>query len=175
MTVDEIVKKVADSRTLNVTITGGEPLMQRHGLRNLIKRICLSRHISIETNGSYAIINWEDLSGFTNGHDPSWIVDYKLPSSGESKGHKVEPWLQLTRNDYIKFVIADRQDYDITLAKVQQMWWEGVDAQMVFSPVMTGNSSEFINTLYGWMQENQLFSVVLNVQLHKIVGLKEPK
>jgi 7-carboxy-7-deazaguanine synthase len=180
MTIDEIVEKVEELGCNNVTITGGEPLLQKEGLKELIRALYF-KQISIETNGSYPII---DLM------KPYWVVDYKLPSSGENqKMGLYRPWFQLTEKDYIKFVIdtSNRIDYDIALTKVNELWKEGVRAQMVFSPILTYHPSKAtkeywdykkkgsaVNTLYKWMQENQLFQVLLNVQLHKLVALQEP-
>jgi 7-carboxy-7-deazaguanine synthase len=174
MTVDEIVQKVVDLKCKNVTITGGEPLLQKEGLKELIRQLTLKFfNVSIETNGSSPIIDYVK---------PSWVVDYKLPSSGENQSMGVyRPWFQLQRKDYIKFVIdtSDKQDYNIALSRLQLFWEEGVKAQMVFSPILTNDyhnrtPSKAANTLYKWMQENQLFSVLLNVQLHKLVKLQEP-
>ena len=178
MTIDEIVNRSDQLKCNNVTITGGEPLAQRNGLFRLLSGLRF-KNISIETNGSFPIID----------HFPtdriSWVVDYKLPSSGANQYmSNIKPWVQLTKNDYIKFVIdtSNRIDYDIALSKVNQFWSEGVKAQMVFSPIISipldrdcfGDVKDAPNTLYKWMQENQLFQVLLNVQLHKLISLQEP-
>ena len=170
-TIDRIIKTVHNLKCSNVTITGGEPLAQK-GLKDLIRRLLsFNFKISIETNGSFPIID----------HFPtervSWVVDYKLPSSGANQQMaSVKPWTQLTRHDYIKFVIdtSNRVDYDIALSKLNQFWSEGVMAQMVFSPILSGTLNSPPNILYKWMQENQLFQVLLNVQLHKLISLEEP-
>ena len=154
------------SKCKNVTITGGEPLMQRDGLNELLQALLVNNYrVSVETNGSYPIIdNYIDVP-------LSWVVDYKLPSSGENQQMAVvKPWSQLTADDYIKFVIADRKDYDGALATVGRFWAEGVKAQMVFSPV---SDSLNVNQLCDWMQENKLFSVPISLQLHKLVKLRE--
>jgi 7-carboxy-7-deazaguanine synthase len=152
----------------NVTITGGEPLAQRNGLNRLLRELRVKEHnISIETNGSYAIID-----AFPTRYI-SWVVDYKLPSSGESQFMSlIKPWHQLTENDYIKFVITDRKDYDIALVEVQKFWEEGVKAQMIFSPII---GKLDVNVLRKWMAENGLFSIPMNLQLHKLARLIEEK
>ena len=169
--VEEIMQKVHDNRCRYVTITGGEPLMQSKGLFDLIKKLLLHNfEVSVETNGSMPIIT---RTHFHAGKPLHWIVDYKLPSS-EHSHHMGEfrPWSQLTPRDYIKFVIANRKDYDVAVAKVQQFWFEGVHPQMVFSPIV---GSPAMSQIFKWMQENQLFSVLVSVQLHKLIDLDEPK
>ena len=170
MTVPKILETVEHLKCSNVTVTGGEPLFQRKGLEELLEVLVRNRFkVSIETNGSYPIIPNMKVS---------WVVDYKLPSSGESHRMNVLDywWYQLTPDDYIKFVIADRYDYDLALTVMQKLWSGGSLAQMLFSPLnRSDDKSNFINTLYRWMQENQLFAVGLNLQLHKLVNLDEPK
>lgn len=177
MTVDQIMAEVEPLNCSNVLITGGEPLMpnelfveggRRKGLTLLLQELIKQRYnISIETNGSHPII--PDLK-------VSWIVDYKLPSSGEnSKMDYIDYWwYQLGPSDYIKFVIADRIDYEIALSVMQNFWSGGVHAQMVFSPMIQNDTTYLFNQVYRWMQENQLFNVLLNVQLHKLIALEEP-
>jgi len=167
-TIERIMKWVEYYQCRNVTITGGEPLVQRNGLNRLLGELRIRKHnVSIETNGSYAIID-----AFPSQY-VSWIVDYKLPSSGQSQHMSlIKPWHQLSKYDHIKFVIADRKDYDVALVEVQKFWEEGVKAQMVFSPIL---SKLDVNTLWKWMQQNEIFSIPINLQLHKLVNLNEEK
>ena len=166
MTVDFIMSQVEKLGCKNVTITGGEPLMQRNGLNELLQALLVNNYrVSVETNGSYPVINnFIDVP-------ISWVVDYKLPSSGENgEMDLLVPWSQLTKDDFIKFVIAGRADYDGALATVGRLWAEGIKATMVFSPILDTLS---VNQLCDWMQENQLFSIIVSLQLHKLTKLRE--
>jgi len=166
MTVDFIMSQVEKLGCKNVTITGGEPLMQRNGLNELLQALLVNNYrVSVETNGSYPVINnFIDVP-------ISWVVDYKLPSSGENAQMAlIKPWSQLTADDFIKFVIKDRADYDGALATVGRLWAEGIKATMVFSPILDTLS---VNQLCDWMQENQLFSIIVSLQLHKLTKLRE--
>jgi len=166
MTVDFIMSQVEKYKCKNVTITGGEPLLQRNGLSELVRELLMHNYrVSVETNGSCPIIdNYIDVP-------ISWVVDYKLPSSGENQHmHLATPWSQLTEDDYVKFVIAGRSDYDGALAVVGRFWAEGIKAQMVFSPILDSLS---VNQLCDWMKENKLFSIPVSLQLHKLVKLRE--
>ena len=166
LTIDFIMRIVEGLKCKNVTITGGEPLMQRNRLNELLQILLRNNYrVSVETNGSYPIIdNYIDVP-------ISWVVDYKLPSSRENHHmHLVTPWSQLTKDNYIKFVIAGRADYDGALATVGRFWAEGIKAQMVFSPILDSLS---VNELCDWMQENKLLSIPVSLQLHKLVKLRE--
>ena len=166
LTIDFIMRIVEGLKCKNVTITGGEPLMQRKGLNELLQMLLTCNYrVSVETNGSYPIIdNYIDVP-------ISWVVDYKLPSSGENaQMAEAKPWSQLTKDDFIKFVIKDRKDYNVALATVGRFWAEGIKAQMVFSPILDSLS---VNELCDWMQENKLLSIPVSLQLHKLVKLRE--
>ena len=55
MSVSDIVKAVEDAKIDNVTLTGGEPLIQA-GIDELIAQLLISgRNVEIETNGSVDI------------------------------------------------------------------------------------------------------------------------
>ena len=52
MSVSDIVKAVEDAKIDNVTLTGGEPLIQA-GIDELIAQLLISgRNVEIETNGA---------------------------------------------------------------------------------------------------------------------------
>ena len=85
-------------------VTGGEPLVQEHCL-TLLTRLCDEGYeVLLETSGSL------DISGV----DPrvKRIIDLKCPGSGMA-GHNLWSNLdQIRPGDEIKFVIADRSDYE---------------------------------------------------------------
>jgi len=95
----------------HITITGGEPLCQE-GTIGLMRRLCASRRIRLETNGS------RDLSEVPV--EVVKIVDVKTPSSGEEGSFLMENLAFLTERDELKFVIADRADYDFARTFVKK-------------------------------------------------------
>jgi len=88
-------------RTNEICLTGGEPLSIK-GIADFIYWIGKTCNLTVETNGSYPI--WP--SGC------SWSLDIKCPSSGNAKYNVYENLGLLTRKDQVKFVIADREDFD---------------------------------------------------------------
>ena len=75
MSVSDIVKAVEDVKIDNVTLTGGEPLLQKD-IRNLIHLLLQAGlQVEVETNGAVA------LAAFCE-ERPVFTMDYKLPSSG---------------------------------------------------------------------------------------------
>ena len=78
MTTDDIYEYIKSTQIRNVTLTGGEPLLQE-GIKDLLKILSIDKsiHIEIETNGSI------NLGKFSNTYNPpSFNMDYKLPASG---------------------------------------------------------------------------------------------
>jgi 7-carboxy-7-deazaguanine synthase len=90
------------------------------------------------------------------------IVDVKTPKSGES--HRMH-WPNLDRlrpQDEVKFVIADREDYEWSRALLRERAWGGKRA-VLFSPV---HDTLAPGELARWILEDGLPARV-QVQLHK--------
>jgi 7-carboxy-7-deazaguanine synthase len=104
LTIAEVIDKVNAYGCNLVEITGGEPLAQSESLE-LIRRLCdAGREVLIETSGSID----------TSGVDPraKIVLDIKCPGSGEAEANRWSNLALLRPHDEIKFVIADRADYD---------------------------------------------------------------
>ncbi|MBI2761748.1 MAG: radical SAM protein [Chloroflexi bacterium] len=117
MTIDEVVEQVRGFGPLpNVCITGGEPLVQRRELRGLIDRLLSLpwlRSLEVETGGSLPV--WE-------AHDPRlfWDLDVKCPGSGMERHVVHDNFALLRPGDEIKFVLADRRDFDYAVSFVRE-------------------------------------------------------
>ena len=80
----QIADYVSSAGITNVTLTGGEPLLQK-GIDELISLLISNGHrVEIETNGSIPV---QGLDGQFRKNDPdnfglSFTLDYKLPGSG---------------------------------------------------------------------------------------------
>ena len=161
MTVGEIFSFI---HSTNVTITGGEPLLQSDGLQRLV--FFLIEHgfrITIETNGTvspFTLDSWSEKY-------ISWVVDYKPPQGD----FRWEEWGSfLVEKDWIKFVITDRKQYEHARKMISTIWEQHALVSLAFSPCMPGEVSA--KQLMDWMIEDRLWSVLLNVQLHKIIGVE---
>lgn len=123
MTVQQLVEKTGPARW--VCITGGEPLTQIDELGSLVLALKMRlRLIEIETNGSISPPLWAftDIDVDPEGDDyetlvpvvDSWVVDIKLPSSGNSAVHDaIDVWSKRMRyRDQLKFVAADEKDLE---------------------------------------------------------------
>lgn len=152
--IADILDTVAGFGTQYVTVTGGEPLAQKHCLV-LLEALCNAGYdVSLETSGALAVA----------GVDPrvSRIMDIKPPGSGESDRNHWENLSVLNRNDEIKFVLADREDYEWALAVMRRDDFPR-EVPVLFSPV---HGSLDARSLADWMLADKV-GARLQIQLHK--------
>ena len=158
--VESVVRQVNAIGCPKVTITGGEPLMQREALTELISMLWPFK-ITVETSGCLEI---GDLHDRVDG----WVVDYKLPSSGMYDDVVHANYPLLGERDFIKFPIATVKDYEVAKLVVSYLRGE-TTAKFAFSPVWGECPPD---ELLRKMMEDQFFAPILNVQLHKLIGTR---
>ena len=150
----EILEQVKQHNTPYVCVTGGEPLAQKRVLGLLDLLVEEGYTVSLETAGSISVeqVNPAVLK----------VVDMKAPGSGEvSKNHY--PNLSLLQpQDQVKFVIADRKDYQWSKDLISEHQLDQ-RCQVLMSPVADGLPAK---DLADWILEDQL-PVRFQIQLHK--------
>ncbi len=156
MTVASILDEAGKYRCGLVEITGGEPLLQQE-TPELIQG-CLNRgmRVLVETNGT------QDISLIPDG--AVCVMDIKCPSSGESEKTDWTNVDRLKAEDEIKFVLADRADYDWAANAIRTHNLTD-RATVLFSPVFGQLEPDL---LAQWILDDHL-AVRLQVQLHKIL------
>ncbi|MEW6414743.1 MAG: 7-carboxy-7-deazaguanine synthase QueE [Pseudomonadota bacterium] len=157
----DLLRRIADYEVKTVCVTGGEPLAQRN-CPALLTALCDAGYsVSLETSGALDI----------GGVDPrvSRIVDIKPPGSGEDARNRWENLAHLTPHDEIKFVLADRADYDWARALLRDRQLDRV-CPVLFSPVQGELAPA---TLADWVLADRL-PVRMQVQLHKILWGNAP-
>lgn len=103
--VDQILAQVQSYGCHLVTITGGEPLVQRDEVNSLIASLLEKGYtILLETNGSLSV---EGVDSRVRK-----IMDLKCPDSGMSEHVCWKNLQHLNRHDQAKFVIGSRRDYE---------------------------------------------------------------
>ena len=108
MSLDEVLASVAQWPGKRVCITGGEPLAH---VRDL-KRLAVALHergywTEVETAGGHLLPKDTPVD--------SWVVDVKCPSSEMERFNKYGIVAALRPQDQLKFVVADRRDFDFAL------------------------------------------------------------
>ena len=153
-----------------VEFTGGEPMLQERELVPLMDRL-LSRGYTLllKTSGERPLENVPPAV-----HK---IVDVKCPGSGESGTFRMSNLAAITAADEVKFVLADRADYEFARDFVRQHGLEHKAGGVLFSPVFFKNPSPERDTsncqldprlLAEWILEDDL-SVRLGLQIHKFI------
>ncbi len=161
MTETEIKALVTDSGVRNVTLTGGEPLLQP-GMYQLLETIgsLPDIRIEIETNGSVDIGPYMTLI-----RRPAFTLDYKLPGSGMEAGMNTENYRYLTKEDTVKFVISDKADLTRAREIIEQYQLEG-RCGIYYSPVFGRiQPAEIVDD----MIEHRLNGVHMQLQMHKFI------
>lgn len=135
MTTDELVAYVRETGVRNVTLTGGEPLLQP-GIDELITALgALGYRVEIETNGSVSLQPFASLS-----FRPCFTMDYKLPGSGMEQTMLPENFSLLRSRDAVKFV-AGSQGRSGTGAGNHPEIWSDRPLYRVFQPGYSARSN----------------------------------
>lgn len=159
-TLSAILDKLAEYGASYVTVTGGEPLAQKNCLA-LLDALCNAGYdVSLETSGAISVADVDPRV--------SRIVDVKPPGSGEVDKNLWENFSVLTREDEIKFVLADREDYEWALAVMARDDFPK-QVPVLFSPV---HGQLTAAELADWMLKDRV-QARLQLQLHKILWGEE--
>jgi 7-carboxy-7-deazaguanine synthase len=158
MSLPDIFARIRTYQCKRVCLTGGEPLLQKE--INQLLNMLDTYSVSVETNGSVPIEKYE----LRNGH--RFIMDMKSPSSGCSDSMILENLDYLSENDEIKFVVADKKDYDWTKMIITDKYSKGI---ITIAPVF--GSLEY-STLAEWILRDNL-NVRMGLQFHKIIWSPE--
>lgn len=157
MSFDALFEKIASYGCNLVEITGGEPLLQNKVFA-FMEALC---------NKGYSVLL--ETSGAVDARpvDPRVIkiVDVKCPGSGEEARNFWPNFEALQPHDEVKFVIADRADYEYA-REVMQRYALGARPVMPLVSAVHGRLS--LPELAAWMLEDRL-EVRFQVQLHKYI------
>ena len=162
MSLATIVEQVSGFPTNYVCVTGGEPLAQP-AVFELMTRLCdLGLKVSTETSGAM------DISPVDS--RVSRVMDLKAPGSAESHRNLYSNIEHLDADDQVKFVLADRQDYDWARLKIDEYRLSERVAEVLMSPV---HGELNPRELAEWILQDGL-SVRMQLQMHKYLWGEEP-
>jgi len=163
LSTNEILTKAKKSLAKIAEITGGEPLLHSQTPELCRKLLDIGFDVLLETNGSIPITNLPEKVKI--------IMDCKCPSSGEHKKMYFANFAKISKKDEIKFVIANKEDYNYAKKIIRKYnLFEKTD-KIFFSPVA---KSIKYSDLASWMIKDKI-SAIFAVQLHKIIWGKNVK
>lgn len=156
MSLEEIIRQVQSYSSNWVTVTGGEPLAQPDCIKLLHELCDRGYQVSLETSGALDISEVDARV--------VRIVDMKTPGSGEVERNRYANLELLHSHDQVKFVVADRADYDWSKQLIDQ-YHLTVRCSVLLSPVYEQLEAR---QLADWILEDSLH-VRLQIQLHKLL------
>lgn len=161
LTLEDILLRVAAYAARQVTVTGGEPLAQKHAPLLLRTLADAGYSVSLETSGALDVASVDARI--------SKILDLKTPGSGECARNLWSNLDHLTPHDEIKFVICDEGDYQWAR---EQLLTRRLDVlcPVLFSPV---HGQLEPRQLADWILRDKL-PVRMQVQLHKLLWGDKP-
>jgi 7-carboxy-7-deazaguanine synthase len=171
MTSEEVEHEVASLAPGGlVEFTGGEPMLQERELVPLMERLLARGYtLLLETSGERPL---ENVPAAVHK-----IVDVKCPGSGEGGTFRVSNLQALTPRDEVKFVLADRTDYEFARDFTRQHGLETTVNEVIFSPAFVKHPSPQRDArnceldprlLAEWILEDRL-NVRLGLQIHKFI------
>tara|TARA_B100000676_G_scaffold304314_1_gene356359 strand:- start:116 stop:766 length:651 start_codon:yes stop_codon:yes gene_type:complete len=154
--ISKIISSVKKYDTKYITVTGGEPLVQKNIYTLLNELIKNSYNVSIETSGLIDIDNIPK--------EIEIVMDVKTPSSKESDKNILKNLKIIDNKDVIKFVIGSKEDYE---------WSKNILAKnnlqshpnIYFSPV---HEKLKPSQIASWILDDSL-NVTLQLQIHKYI------
>jgi 7-carboxy-7-deazaguanine synthase len=159
-TAEECYLHALDKGLPNITLTGGEPLIQPNILP-LIRKLADDSFFftEIETNGAVSL---EHIR--RSGEHISFTVDCKLPSSGMSDRMLYKNFGFLGKRDAVKFVVGAESDLDEIIRIMDEF-------------TLAKRTNIFISPVYGVIEPERIAQFLvenalearLMLQLHKII------
>jgi len=159
---EDICRYIKATEIRNVTLTGGEPLLQE-GIHQLLSILAEEEflRVEIETNGSVELGDYSDILP----NSPIFTMDYKLGTSGMEKAMKVSNFEYLKSKDAVKFVVGSIKDLEIAKYIVDK--YRLIDKCAVHLSPVFGKIE--MDTIVEFMKQNKMNGVRLQPQLHKII------
>ena len=171
LTDDQVVgeiKKLAPVRLIE--FTGGEPMLQERELVPFMDRLLADGYeLMIETSGERPL---ERVPKAVHK-----IVDVKCPASGEGGSFRLTNLEHLTKRDEVKFVIANRADYEFARGFIREHDLAAKAGSVLLSPAFSKTPSPERSTtnalldpreLVEWMLADGL-DARLSLQIHKYI------
>jgi len=161
MSINQIIQEIQKYDCNLIEVTGGEPLMQKESIELMQTLINKNYQVMLETGGSLPIkkVPKEVIK----------IIDFKCPTSNMEKKNDWSIIQDLNKNDEIKFVIGDKEDYKWAKEKIKE--YDLYNKKILFSPVHNVLDSRILSE---WILKDNL-KVRLQIQLHKYIWSPETK
>ncbi|OOM13840.1 putative 7-carboxy-7-deazaguanine synthase QueE [Clostridium saccharobutylicum] len=169
LSANEIYQYIKENGATNVTLTGGEPLIQENidELLNILNKD-ENLMVHIETNGAVNIGTFKEKH---KGGNISYIVDFKLPSSNMTNSMDMNNLKIVESSDVYKFVVGSSEDLNMAYDIIKK--YDLTSKCLVYLSPVCGNIE--MKDIVEFMKEKKLNKVRLQVQLHKVIWDKSER
>ena len=164
-TPEELVDIIWDSGIYNITLTGGEPLLQKD-MAKLLMLLGNRKHpmlrVEIETNGSV------DIKPFLDLHLPfvTYTIDYKTGVSGMEGNMCMDNFFNVRKEDTVKFVVGSLSDMNRSKEMIEEYSLIekgcGIYISPCFGKIEPADMVDFL-------VREKLNGVNIQLQLHKYI------
>ena len=164
--IEDVISRVRSLAPVKlVEITGGEPMLQEREVVPLMQQLLDNGfEVLIETSGERPLENVPKAV-----HK---IVDVKCPGSGESGSFRISNLDALTPADEVKFVIADRADYEFARDFAREHQLEQKTQNILFSPAFRKDAGPARDARNCLLDPRELVEWILSDGLHARLGLQ---
>ncbi|MGH7884191.1 MAG: 7-carboxy-7-deazaguanine synthase QueE [Thermodesulfobacteriota bacterium] len=157
MEIQEILAEIYKYKCKRLCITGGEPLIQYFEVEKLSHKLSEDGFfIVLETSGHKKPPDIFQKDNFLIS------MDCKCPSSGMHKKMEFSLYEQLNKKDQLKFVIADKEDYEYARMILNKY---SIKASIIFQPVYGENIEWLANAVL----KDNLGNIRIIPQIHKVI------
>ncbi|HZA34559.1 MAG TPA: radical SAM protein [Vicinamibacterales bacterium] len=163
MELSDVLAQVDAFDCRMVEVTGGEPLLQKEAPALMRELLARGKTVLIETGGHISLDRVPP--GVIR------IMDVKCPGSGEAQRMDWTNIERLQPHDEVKFVIADRPDYEYAREVIGRYALADRVAAVLFSPV---HGVLDARTLAEWVLADSL-PVRVQLQVHKYIWSPETR
>lgn len=161
--VDDLVAWVKAQPTREVCFTGGEPLLQKDAWEFVERLLGDGYGVLIETSGNLDFRRANLLAAEPRAR-LCVSMDVKCPGSGMADRNDLRLLRDLRPPDQLKFVLADRRDYDFAAEVVRRHG--PFPCPVYFNPVGGVDPKAITQWL---LAEREPLAVHVGLQLHKLV------
>ena len=179
---EELFEIAQQSGVRNITLTGGEPLLQPDIAELIDALLQADFRVEIETNGAVSLepvlvklTALQRKNGLIPMGEiafdpvirlqcrPSFTMDYKLPSSGMESKMCLENFAFLKESDTLKFVCGSQED----LVRAKEIIDEYHPVCKIYLSPVFGQIDP--KDMVEFMKQNRMNQVRLQLQLHKFI------
>ncbi len=159
LTSDEVISRL-NPLYRKVTLTGGEPLFHPN-IKELISEMCSAGYeVNVETIKTLP---------FRVTGNVFFTIDYKLPCSGMENRMDKNAFLELTKEDVVKFVIGAKEDCDKTIEVVRMLQSHyGNEMPQIYLSAVCGRISH-ADIVTFMKSHTELSNARIQLQMHKII------